>query len=147
MARIGAPKAGEALKGALGHVVRILEGKKFGDQIHVSDWKAWLPALTAVVQAVGDAKVEGGAAAIHRTAVRGIFGGTWAVLYGTRVPMHPWEPRLELAEAICEAVLALGQAEGRAALEDLKNAKPDPRDTKHAGVVAAAEAALAKLAD
>ncbi|MEN8150200.1 MAG: HEAT repeat domain-containing protein, partial [Planctomycetota bacterium] len=151
MAAIGAPKAGEALKGALGHVVKILEGKKFGDRIHISDWKAWLPALTAVVKSVGEAKVEGGAAAIHKTAVRGIYGGTWAVAYSAGVPMQPWAPRLTLAEAICEAILALDQAGdrdgGRAALIEMKNAKPDPRDTKHASVVAAAEAALAKLPD
>jgi len=59
--------------------------------------------------------------------------------------MDPWTPRLKLAESICATMVVLAQAEGRAALTEVKDAKPDPRDTKNGGVVAACETALEKL--
>jgi hypothetical protein len=42
-------------------------------------------------------------------------------------------------------VVALAQPEGRAALTEMRDAKPDPRDNKNPGVVAACEAALLEL--
>ncbi len=131
--------------GALAHVTKILEGKRMGDRIHISDWTPWLGALRAVVSGVGIVKAEGGAAAIHRTVVRSVYSGRWEVLYSTRVRMAPWTPRLQLAESVCAAIVALAQPEGRAALTEMRDAKPDPRDTKNASVVAACEAALKLL--
>ncbi len=145
MAAIRAPKSGAALIAALGHTTKTLEGKRMGDRVHVSDWKPWLGALIQVVRSVGELKSEGGAAAIHRTAVRSIFGQKWAVLYSTRVPMNPWGPRVDLAKAVCEAVLTLGQPEGRAAVIAMKDSAPDPRDTKHGDVVRICEATLGRL--
>jgi len=77
MAAIGAPKSGEALVGALAHVTKILEGKRMGDRIHISDWTPWLGALRAVVDGVGAVKAEGGAAAIHRTVVSTALASGW----------------------------------------------------------------------
>ena len=145
MAAIRAPKSGAALVSALAHVTKVLEGKRMGERIHVSDWKPWLRALTEVVRGIGELKVEGGAAALRRTAVRSVFGQKWAVIYSTRVPMNPWGPRLELAKAICATVVALGQPEGRAVLEAIKASPADERDTKHAAVLRACDEALEQL--
>jgi len=145
MVAIRASKSGEALVGALSYVTKILEGKRMGDRIHISDWKPWMGALRTVVEGVGELEVTGGAAAIHRTVVKSVYSGKWAVLYSTRIPMDPWTPRLRLAEAVCTAIVRLGQPEGRAALEEMKAATPDERDNRNAGVIAACEQALAKL--
>jgi hypothetical protein len=123
----------------------MLEGKRMGDRVHISDWKPWLAALEAVVEGVGEVAPDGAAAAIHRTVVKSVFSGKWEVLYSTRVRENPWIARLELAVAVCETLVKLADPAGRAALEEMKAATPDPRDNRNDRVVAACEDALAKL--
>jgi hypothetical protein len=138
MAAIRAPKSGDALLAALTHVNKMLDGKRIsGNRMHISDWTPWLGAMQAVVTGVGELKVEGGAAAIHRTAVKGVVAGRWDVIYSRRVGQTPEKPRRELAAAICRALVNLGQPEGRAALIEMKTARRnDP------SIVAACDEAL-----
>lgn len=120
MAKIDAPKAGEALLGALASVVRTIDGKRVeGGKILFTDWERWLGALAVVVEGVGTKGADGGTAAIRSTAVKGVLAAGYEVLYSARVRQDPAVAKRRLALACVSAVAALDAPEKEEVLDEI----------------------------
>jgi dienelactone hydrolase len=140
MAAVRAPKSGEALVGSLKHLAKVLDGRRLGPaRIGIIDWERWLGAFTAAVEGIGEVKPEGAAAAIHKIPVEQIVCAEWNVLHDPGVRQDPARARRALALAVVDALVALADPAGRAALEEMRSARSD--DPK---IVAACTKALAE---
>jgi pimeloyl-ACP methyl ester carboxylesterase/HEAT repeat protein len=143
MPKIGAEKGGDALVSSLGHLLKVVEGKRIGsNRMHISDWEPWLEAFVAAIEGIATLKPDGGAEAIRRTAVKGVVVAGWDVIYSQRVGPTPQRAMRWIALAAAEALGKLGGPEARAALGEMKAAQSDDAE-----ITAACDAALATLSD